>query len=274
MLDSRRFTAWCGTGVLVLFAACSADAKSEGDAPERARASKNAKSAEVRPADFGTSEPDNAGSSGGVAGAAASTPPGTRATPPSAACDESLSYKVPGCPCKPGEKSACWTGPIEKRNTGVCQDGEQVCNDDIEFPLWGPCEGEVLECGDVPPDECRCTPGAVALCDEDCSVNILCIPWSTKTCLPNGQWTPCREGAMPTDPAEVQAAHAFLNAGVSAAVAKASMASGQPIFTVINTYPGPIPCGNVYHGCGAGFPPETWVGECAQHFSCGHAPGQ
>ena len=79
---------------------------------------------------------------------------------------------------------------------------------------------------------------------------------------------------MPTDPAEVQAAHAFLNAGVSAAVAKASMASGQPIFTVINVYPGPIPCGNVYHGCGVGFPPETWVGECAQHFTCGHAPGQ
>ena len=211
-------------------------------------------------------------------GAAGSAPVGPIGTSPAALCDVGQPVKGPGCPCVPGEEFACWTGPIERRNRGGCQDGKQVCIDDEEFPQWGPCTGEVQACGELPDggqlDECPCVPGAVALCDEDCSTNILCIPWSTKTCLPDGTWGLCREQPMPTDPAQVQAAFAFLNAGVNAAVVKQAQGTGIPPIVIPSAYAGVIPCGNVYYGCGVGLPPETWVGDCAKHFVCGRAPGQ
>lgn len=274
MLD-RRIAGVLAFGALVLTAACSAGAKLGPPQHE----------AESQPSNGDDADSDREGSRGDITtttGSAGSTPhgPSTSGTAGSASiasCDAKLPYKTPGCPCKPGEKAACWTGPREKRNIGACHDGEQVCNDDVEFPLWGPCAGEVLECGDLPdagqPEECGCVPGASALCDEDCEAGIFCLPFSTRECLPSGKWGPCRERATPTnDPAAIAAATNFLTAAVNAATAKLVAANGVPAVTVPQIFSGPIACGSVYHGCGSAFPPETWVGDCSKHFVCGHSP--
>src|SRR5579859_1930200 len=67
-----------------------------------------------------------------------------------------------GCPCtSPGATEACWTGPPSNRHVGACKDGTQTCQRQGEFSTWGPCVGEVLQCGvdAAPPnptsDSCR-----------------------------------------------------------------------------------------------------------------------
>ncbi|MBN1497417.1 MAG: hypothetical protein JXA07_11645 [Spirochaetes bacterium] len=50
---------------------------------------------------------------------------------------------------------ACYTGPFETRNEGLCQDGTQTCF----AGEWGACEGEVLPseeiCGDFLDNDCN-----------------------------------------------------------------------------------------------------------------------
>ena len=53
-----------------------------------------------------------------------------------------------GGPCNtPGATQACWTGPASSRHVGNCKDGTQTCLKQGEFGEWGPCMGQVLNCG-------------------------------------------------------------------------------------------------------------------------------
>jgi hypothetical protein len=108
--------------------------------------------------------------------------------------------------------------------------------------------GEKLDCGTdagVPPppnEDCTCIPGAVIQCSEDCTVNIVCSLTATKTCMPDGTWSTCRE-----------------DVGVTLDV------------------PG-VQCRNMLHGCLDVLNPdmpgqnELYVGDCSKQFKCGHSP--
>gem|GEM_PF-6436191 len=157
-------------------------------------------------------------------------------------------FKVEGCSCTMGETSACWTGSPADRNMGKCHDGLQVCEGTTEFASWSECKGEELSCGvdaGVPEteEECQCIPGAVIQCSEDCSVGIICSLTATKTCLPDGTWSTCREDV------------------------------GNTV-----DLPG-VQCRNMLHGCLSELSPddpqylgEIFVGDCSKQFKCGHAP--
>jgi hypothetical protein len=82
-------------------------------------------------------------------------------------------------------------------------------------------------------------PGAVIGCDEDCEAVVICAPFSTKECQPDGTFGPCRESLTPTTG----------SAGVGG-------------------------CMNWYHGCLPGNPEGTYMGDCSSKFTCGKAPGQ
>lgn len=48
-----------------------------------------------------------------------------------------------GCPCTPGDVQRCFVGPPGMRGVGACNDGQQVCQTNFEFGMWGPCEGGI-----------------------------------------------------------------------------------------------------------------------------------
>jgi hypothetical protein len=155
-------------------------------------------------------------------------------------CGAHLPFKPPGCACGGGEKAACWTGPADRRMVGKCRDGMQTCQATLEFGVWGPCEGEVLDCGEPPPppppkQECGCKPGAIVGCDEDCTAFVFCAPFSTKVCQPDGKWGPCRESLLPT----------------------------------LEDTNG---CLNVFNGCLPGSLDGVFIGDCGKVFTCGHPP--
>jgi hypothetical protein len=155
----------------------------------------------------------------------------------SAICGKALPFKPPGCACNTGETAACWTGPADSRLKGKCRDGVQKCLPTQEFGIWGPCEGEVVDCGEPPPptEDCSCVPGKIVGCDEDCTAFVFCAPFSTKVCQPDGKFGPCRESILPT---------------------------GEDTNL----------CLNVFNGC---FPENaggTYIGDCGKVFVCGHPP--
>jgi hypothetical protein len=157
-------------------------------------------------------------------------------------CGANLPFKPPGCACSSGESAPCWTGPADQRYLGKCKDGVQKCSAAQEFGVWGACEGEVLDCGEPPKDppveeECKCIPGTVVGCDEDCTAFVFCAPFSTKVCQPDGKFGPCRESLLPT------------------------LESNAKL------------CLNVFHGCLPGNFEGVWVGDCNSPFTCGHPPG-
>ncbi|MFT3924640.1 MAG: hypothetical protein QM778_19020 [Myxococcales bacterium] len=157
----------------------------------------------------------------------------------SGVCGANLGFNPQGCGCVAGEKASCWTGAPNKRNVGKCKDGTQECLASGEFPEWGPCEGEVHDCGDPPPPEpegCPCIPGQIIGCDEDCKAGVICAPSSTKVCQPDGVFGPCRESFLPTADTNL---------------------SG---------------CINLFHGCFPDNPEGTFVGDCSKSYKCGHAP--
>ena len=43
-----------------------------------------------------------------------------------------------GCPCVHGDVQSCYSGPSGTEDVGICEAGEQVC----EEGAWGPCEGD------------------------------------------------------------------------------------------------------------------------------------
>jgi hypothetical protein len=190
----------------------------------------------------------SASTSGSSAGSGAVVPANNTSGEPLNCNQVNSPFKVEGCACTAGQTSACWTGFPADRNQGKCHDGLQVCEGTTEFASWGPCMGEVTECGadaGVPEtnEECGCIPGAVIQCSEDCSVGIICSLTATKTCLPDGSWSTCKE-----------------DLGVQL---------DAPGFQ----------CRNMLHGClqepqpdgrpGAG---EIFVGDCSTQFKCGSAP--
>ena len=194
--------------------------------------------------------PSTSGSDAGTSSAGSSTViPRSGTTNQPLNCNQVNSpFKVEGCACTMGETSACWTGSPADRNMGKCHDGLQVCEGTTEFASWSECKGEELSCGvdaGVPEteEECQCIPGAVIQCSEDCSVGIICSLTATKTCLPDGTWSTCRE-----------------DLGVTVDL------------------PG-FQCRNMLHGCLSALSPddpqylgEIFVGDCSKQFKCGHAP--
>jgi hypothetical protein len=193
-------------------------------------------------------------------------------------CAANMPFKVVGCGCQVGETSACWMGPVSKRNSGACHDGVQHCVGTMEFPSWGPCEGQELNCGDKPPPStnCGCVPGAVIECDEDCSVSVFCSLTAQKTCQPDGTWSPCRETSA--NPASALLADGGLNAllgsltgdgGLATLIRSVSVDGGVavPAFSIDGK------CRSLYHGCAATvFPSEQFAGDCSAAFACGHPP--
>jgi hypothetical protein len=166
--------------------------------------------------------------------------PGFAVPEDSKVCDVDLPFKPPGCPCDIGDTTACWTGPADQRGMGQCKDGVQTCVGGQEFATWGACEGQVLDCGEPPPDppeeECLCVPGAIVGCDEDCEALVFCAPSSTKVCQPDGTFGPCREALLPTPDTNL------------------------------------LGCINVFHGCFAENDQGVYVGDCSKAFTCGHPP--
>ncbi|KIG17672.1 cell surface protein [Enhygromyxa salina] len=47
----------------------------------------------------------------------------------------------PECVCEPGEVEACYDGPDDTADVGICVSGSQTCADD--GLSWGPCEGAI-----------------------------------------------------------------------------------------------------------------------------------
>jgi hypothetical protein len=239
-------------GLCAALAACSADtptaSKSSGSSAGAAASSP----AWVAPAAAGQSAPaaPAALSGNGSGSGGAGSPSVAQQVPAADGCSEHQTWKPEGCPCRAGETAACWTGSVADRNSGACHDGLQICNGGSEFASWGPCTGEQKACGTdagvpPPPDEdCKCVPGAVIQCSEDCTVGIICSLTATKTCLPDGTWSTCRE-----------------DLGVELDL------------------PG-VQCRNMLHGCLNVLTPdmpassdgELYVGDCSKQFKCGHAP--
>lgn len=241
-----------GFGMLAWLAGCSADTPmtTRGSGPVQLTAAGSSS----LPLPGSTGAQAAAGSGAARPAAVGGTVAGNTALPAPAAgdgCAASSSLKKEGCPCRSGETAACWTGAPRDRNLGACHDGVQTCRGDAssEFSSWGPCVGEQQICGSdagIPEqkEECGCIPGAVIQCSEDCTVGIFCSFSSTKTCLPDGTWSVCRESPeIPVDLPGVQ-------------------------------------CRNMLHGCAGILLPdmtqpsagELFVGDCSKQFKCGHAP--
>ncbi|HKP60474.1 MAG TPA: hypothetical protein VJV78_27295 [Polyangiales bacterium] len=228
-----------------LLAACSADTPEVATGNPPLGAAGRAAPASISGATAGT----RAGVTTPSGSVAPSQPSVTTPQPPAAdGCGGNGTFKKEGCPCRAGETAACWTGSASDRNMGKCHDGLQVCSGNAEFGEWGPCNGEELSCGTTdagtpppppPPGECPCVPGAIIQCSEDCTVGIICSLTASKTCLPDGTWSVCRE-----------------DLGVTLDL------------------PG-IQCRNMLHGClsDKGGEGEIYVGDCSKQFSCGRAPG-
>jgi hypothetical protein len=98
-----------------------------------------------------------------------------------------------GGSCSPiGTTAPCWTGPAADRGVGLCKDGVATCTGS-EFGSWGPCVGEVLDCGDaaVPPPDAG--PPDAALPPQAClagsALSILINGTSVAAYVPNASWT-------------------------------------------------------------------------------------
>jgi hypothetical protein len=169
-----------------------------------------------------------------------------------------------------GSVEAC---DVANATRSCCGTGTQTCIGGAEFHAWGPCldaAGRFFTCGDGSGgggaedggqgaggggaedgggaggggaedgggtggggSECPCVPGEVINCDEDCKQIVLCAPFSTKTCQPDGTFGPCRES--------------FANVGVTG-------------------------CTNMGFGCSPLTPDGVYVGLCDSKFTCGHVP--
>jgi protein-arginine deiminase len=80
----------------------------------------------------------------------------TCATPGDDDCDGETNEEGAGCNCAPGSIASCYSGPPPTENVGICQSGQQTCNN--QGTGYGPCTGEVL------PQAENCMTSA----DEDC----------------------------------------------------------------------------------------------------------
>ena len=116
------------------------------------------------------------------------------------------------CACASGATQACWTGSPSARHVGACTDGLQRCTGDMEFLVWGPCEGQVQpspetcdgldnDCdGETDEDVCTttCPFSTEVNCgdgvDNDCDGLVDCNdPECPSCCVPSAE--DCRNGA-------------------------------------------------------------------------------
>ncbi|MEJ7731545.1 MAG: hypothetical protein WKG00_20320 [Polyangiaceae bacterium] len=77
-------------------------------------------------------------------------------------------------PCQPGTTAACYTGPADTQDVGLCKAGVKVC--DADGVGYGACQGEVPpaeenceqasdeDCDGSPNDGCPCEPGSEMEC--------------------------------------------------------------------------------------------------------------
>ena len=85
-----------------------------------------------------------------------------------------------GCGCTVGATQACYTGPVDTRDEGLCRPGTQICAATTGGAMasWGSCTGETL------PGSELCSGGG----DEDCDGTIDCADsdcdGSTSCCVP------------------------------------------------------------------------------------------
>ena len=94
-----------------------------------------------------------------------------------------------GCSCTAGQSQPCYSGPPDTRNVGVCIEGIQSCEGEMEFLHWGPCRGEVIPseeyCGDLLDNDCD---GQIdELCETQCYVQ----EFGYETSCSNGQDDDC-----------------------------------------------------------------------------------
>jgi hypothetical protein len=98
-----------------------------------------------------------------------------------------------GCACEPGTAPrACYGGPPESADVGLCRAGEQACEGAGEFAQWGDCVGAVLpeveRCGDAVDNDCDgtvdedCTP---PVAPQRCAPGVLTQALSGQSCGPN-----------------------------------------------------------------------------------------
>ena len=115
--------------------------------------------------------------------------PGVAAEPER--CDDGLDNDLDGladegCACTVGAMQSCTLGPAAGRGVGVCRDGTQTCEANVEFPAWGACVGSVVptaeDCGNGLDDDCD---GEV---DDGCGAGADC------TVTEPGQETSCDDG--------------------------------------------------------------------------------
>jgi hypothetical protein len=122
----------------------------------------------------------------------------------------------PGCDCLIGQSQACYTGPANTRNKGVCHDGSQICVAVTGGSTWAACQGDRLpeteqcdnqdhDCNGVPndpPGGCVCSVGQTQPCyTGPAGTEALGTCHSgTQECIVSGsssQWGPCQNEVKP-----------------------------------------------------------------------------
>ena len=104
-----------------------------------------------------------------------------------------------GCACDPSVATsrACYTGDPKTRNTGICKDGTQACQNAHEFAHWGPCTGDVKplqeSCSPLNQVDLNCN-GKLGCSDPTCTTAAACNTGCT-----DGQTRPCYTGPSGTE---------------------------------------------------------------------------
>ncbi len=106
-----------------------------------------------------------------------------------------------------GIARACYSGPPETRDTGICHDGVQTC----VAASWEACAGEALpqfetcngvddDCDGTVDEDCTCTPGETRDCydAEPVTIGVGLCHVGAQTCVA-GTWRACEGAVLPTD---------------------------------------------------------------------------
>ena len=111
-------------------------------------------------------------------------------------CDGEVdNIAVGACVCRPDESRACYTGPPEATDVGVCVSGVQVCVEDRT--AFGRCEGDVMPSVEICDDADNDCDGVV---DNLLAGACVCRPDEVRACYNGPDGTndvgPCHEGSQ------------------------------------------------------------------------------